>query len=129
MIVAFLRGRRQILYTIDISMKQQWTPQELIDHWTLTNEEVTLVQDISQTDYNQLGAGLLLKHFQIEGKFPQRKQDIPPTIVEHIAHQLHMSSSVFARYQLKGRSVRRHQLRIRQLLQFRGWDLYLMLIL
>ncbi len=71
-------------------MKQQWTSQELIDHWTFTQEEIALVQNIGQTDYNRLGYGLLLKYFQREGKFPQRKQDIPVVIVGHIAQQLHI---------------------------------------
>lgn len=36
-------------------MKQQWSSQELIDHWTLTQMEIALAQSISKTDYNQLG--------------------------------------------------------------------------
>jgi hypothetical protein len=102
-----------------VIMKQHWTPQELIDHWTLTPEEITMIKSISQTDYNQVGSGLLFKCFQNEGKFSQRKQDIPPVIVDHVSQQLQLSSNTFAAYQLKSRSVRRHQLRIRQLLQFR----------
>jgi hypothetical protein len=44
-------------------MKQHWTPQELIDHWTLTAEEMALVGNVSQTDYNQLGYALMFKCF------------------------------------------------------------------
>ncbi len=91
----------------------------MIDHWTLTGEEIILVNSVGQTDYNRLGCGLLLKYFQREGKFPQRKQDIPSAIVEHLAHQLQVPSTAFADYKLQGRTVRRHQLRIRQLLKFR----------
>jgi len=36
-------------------MKQQWSSQELIDHWTLTQSEIVLAQSISKTNYNQLG--------------------------------------------------------------------------
>jgi TnpA family transposase len=101
-------------------MKQQWAPQELIDHWTLTQEEITVIKGISQTAYNQLGCAVLLKYFQNEGKFPQRKQDIPPIVIEHISRQLHIASNTLASYHLKGRSIRRHKLRIRQRLQFRA---------
>lgn len=87
-------------------MKQIWAPQQLIDHWTLTHEEITFIKGISQTDYNQLGCAFLLKFFQSEGKFPQRKQDAPPIIVEHISQQLHISSSKFAVYSLKERSIK-----------------------
>ena len=100
-------------------MKQLWAPAELIDHWTLTHEEILFIKSISQTEYNQLGCALLLKCFQNEGKFPQRKQDIPSGIVEYISQHLHISGSQFTAYQLQGRSGRRHQLRIRQFLQFR----------
>ena len=100
-------------------MKQIWAPQELIDYWILTPEEILFIKSISQTAYNQLGCALLLKCFQNEGKFPQRKQDIPSGIVEHVSQQLHISRGTFAAYQLQERSGRRHQLRIRQFLQFR----------
>ena len=76
-------------------MKQQWAPQELIDHWTLTAEEMALVRNISQTDYNQCGYALMFKCFQREGKFPQRKQDIPPVVAEQIAQQLHVPETLF----------------------------------
>jgi hypothetical protein len=50
-------------------MKQQWTTQELIDHWTLTSQEVAQIQSVSQTAYNQIGYGVLFKTFQRDGKF------------------------------------------------------------
>ncbi len=100
-------------------MKQQWKTDELIDHWTLTHEEITLVQNISEIGYNRLGYGLLLKYFQYEGKFPQRKQDIPSLIVEHIALQLHLHNNVFDDYRWNGRTIERHRSHIRQLLGVR----------
>jgi hypothetical protein len=53
-------------------MKQQWAPQELIDHWMLTDTEKTLVNQY-HTDPNRIAGAILLKYFQREGKFPQRK--------------------------------------------------------
>ncbi len=100
-------------------MKQQWTAQELIDHWTFTQEEIALVQNIGQTDYNRLGYGLLLKYFQREGKFPQRKQDIPAVIVGHIAQQLHIQETAFDFYKWTGRTMMRHRVHIRQFLGIR----------
>jgi Domain of unknown function (DUF4158) len=55
-------------------MKQKWTPQELIDHWILSHEEILFIKSIGQTDYNQLGDAVLLKCFQNEGKFPQKNK-------------------------------------------------------
>jgi hypothetical protein len=54
-------------------MKQEWTPQELVDHWMLTDMEMILINK-HHADSNKLGFALLLKYFQREGKFPQRKK-------------------------------------------------------
>lgn len=100
-------------------MKLQWSPQELIDHWTLNAEELTLVENISQTEYNRLGYALLLKYFQREGKFPQRKQDIPTVIVEYIIQQLRIQASALDFYNWKGRTTKRHRVQVRQFLGVR----------
>ena len=100
-------------------MKQHWSSQELIDHWTLTQSEIVLAQSISKTNHNQLGYTLMLKYFQREGKFPQRKQDISGQIVVHIAQQLRVQESVYASYDWTGRTQKRHRSHIRSLLGFR----------
>ncbi len=53
-------------------MKQRWAAHELLDYWMLTDAEIALVKTY-HTDPNQLACALLLKYFQREGKFPQRK--------------------------------------------------------
>jgi DNA-binding cell septation regulator SpoVG len=100
-------------------MKQQWAAQELIDHWTLTSQEVTQIQSVSQTAYNQIGYGVLFKTFQRDGKFPQRKQDIPPVIIEHVGRQLRVPETALDFYSWTGRSAKRHRVHIRKLLGFR----------
>jgi hypothetical protein len=100
-------------------MKQQWKPDELFDQWTLTQEEITLVRNIIQTDFNQLSYGLFFKYYQREGKFPQRKQEIPSVIVKHIAEQLQIQSNTFDNFELKGRTARRYHLHLRQHFGFR----------
>jgi TnpA family transposase len=99
-------------------MKQSWAPQELIDHWMLTETETALVNKY-YTDSNRLGCALLLKYFQREGKFPQRKQDIPHVIVEHIALQLHMETTVFDYYRWEKGLIDRHRSQIRMFLGVR----------
>lgn len=100
-------------------MKQRWAPDELINYWTLTPEETNLVNNTSKTDYNRIGCAVLLKHFQIEGKFPHRKQDIPDAVVEHIAQQLKAQSTEFKRYELRERVAKRHRVQIRTFLGVR----------
>ena len=100
-------------------MKQQWAPQELIDHWTLTGPEKTLTNQY-HTDPNRIASALLLKFFQREGKFPQRKQDIPRVIVEHIAQQLHLETTVFNSYKWGKGTIDRHRSQIRKFLNVPG---------
>lgn len=64
-------------------------------------------------DSNKLGFALLLKYFQREGKFPQRKRDIPRVIVEHIAHQLHLEITLFDNYKWEQGTIDRHRSQIR----------------
>jgi hypothetical protein len=99
-------------------MKQHWAPQELIDHWMLTDTEMTLTSQY-HTDPNRIAGALLLKVFQREGKFPQRKQDIPRVIVEHIADQLHLETAVFDSYKWEKGTIDRHRSQIRKFLGVR----------
>ncbi len=100
-------------------MKQHWAAQELIDHWTLTRQEMTLIRSVSQTGYNRFGYGLLLKAFQRNGKFPQRKHDIPRVILEHIGQQLHLPETALNFYRWTGRTAKRHRVHIRKQFGFR----------
>src|SRR5436305_2722 len=94
-------------------MKQQWAPQELIDQWMLTEAEIVLVNQY-HTDPNRIACALLLKYFQREGKFPQRKQDIPRVIVEHIAQQFNLNTTVFDSYKWGKGTIDRHRSQIRK---------------
>jgi TnpA family transposase len=99
-------------------MKQEWTPQEIVDHWMLTDMEMILINK-HHADSNKLGFALLLKYFQREGKFPQRKKDIPRVIVEHIAHQLHLEITLFDNYKWEQGTIDRHRSQIRIFLGIR----------
>ena len=99
-------------------MKQQWTSEELFASWMLTDTEKTLINKY-HTDPNQLVFGTLFKCFQNEGRFPQRKQDIPPVILEHIGQQLHVPNSAIDFYNWTGRTTKRQRVHIRQFFGFR----------
>jgi hypothetical protein len=51
-------------------MKQDWHPDELIQHWTLSDEEYLLLGQ--KTGATRLAFAVLLKAFQYEGRFPMR---------------------------------------------------------
>ncbi len=99
-------------------MKHNWTLDELIDSWTLLPNEMDLVSG-SKASHNRLGFALLLKYFQIEGKFPRYRREVPQTAVDYVARQLKLSSEVYQQYEWSGRVIARHRVAIRAFLGFR----------
>lgn len=99
-------------------MKQNWTIDELIDHWTLTPGEREMAKRAIGAN-NQLGRALLLKWFQYAGRFPHRKQETPSAVVQFMARQLEVSPDVLHEFPWKGRSIERQRARIRQYLGVR----------
>ena len=49
-------------------MKQAWHPDELTQHWTLSDDECRLLGE--KTGATRLAFAVLLKAFQYEGRFP-----------------------------------------------------------
>jgi Domain of unknown function (DUF4158) len=96
-------------------MKRQWTNEELITHFTLSPKELDLISD-SKTDHNLLGAACLLKYFQYEGHFPSQKQDVPPSVIVHLAQQLGVVPEKIIPYDWEGRTIKAHRAAIRTFL-------------
>jgi len=96
-------------------VKRQWTNEELLEHWMLTPKELDLIGD-SKTDHNLLGFAVLLKYFQYEGRFPSQTQDVPPTVIVHLAQQLGMIPEKIIPYDWEGRTIKAHRAAIRTFL-------------
>jgi hypothetical protein len=99
-------------------MKHKWTLDELIDQWTLLPNELELVNR-SKTAHNQLGVALLLKYFQVDGRFPRRQRDVPQAALEYVAKQLKISPNQYTQYDWRGRMIKMHRAAIRAFLDFR----------
>jgi TnpA family transposase len=98
-------------------MHQHVTPQELADHFTLLPAEHALV--VNRSGPNRLGFAILLKYFQWEGRFPLTPQEIPSTVVAHLAESLGVAMDRLIRYDIDGRMARYHKEQIRQWTGFR----------
>ena len=68
-------------------MKRAWIETELEEHWTLDSAEQELLRPV-RTDKNRLGFALQLKFFQLESRFPKRKQDLPVIVLNHSPNKL-----------------------------------------
>ena len=98
-------------------MKRAWDADDLIEHWTLTEEDVNLLDP--RTGHNRLGFAVLLKFFEVEGRFPRHKHEIPAGVVAHVAAQIGVPAAAYLQYDWRGRSIEQHRADIRALLGFR----------
>ncbi|EFH83537.1 hypothetical protein Krac_4515 [Ktedonobacter racemifer DSM 44963] len=75
-------------------MKRSWDIEELIEHFILLPAELEVLGN--KTGATRLGFALLLKCFQLEGRFPAAKHDIPKAVVDYMAHQLSLAPALYA---------------------------------
>jgi len=98
-------------------MKKNWELDDLIEHFTIMQNEMSLVGN--KTGETRLGFVVLLKFFQMEARFPNSKNEIPKLVVEYIAKQMQLSSSLFENYDLNSRTYYNHKAQIREFFDFR----------
>ncbi|WP_157431140.1 DUF4158 domain-containing protein [Actinomadura macra] len=63
--------------------------------------------------------GLALKFFELEGRFPDVLEEVPPAAVEYVAELVKVPATDFAKYTLVGRTAEHHRKQIREALGFR----------
>ncbi|ACZ85020.1 DUF4158 domain-containing protein [Streptosporangium roseum] len=93
-------------------MRREWELDELIECWTLDEDELGLLSNKSGA--TRLGFALLLKFFELEGRFP-RREDVPKAAVEYMAGQVGVEAALlFADYQWSGRTIEYHRSQVRK---------------
>ncbi|MER5321697.1 DUF4158 domain-containing protein [Streptosporangium roseum] len=97
-------------------MRREWELEDLIECWTLDEEELALLANKSGA--TRLGFGLMLKFFELEARFP-RREDIPRPAVEFMAGQVKVDAALFASYDWSRRTIKNHRAQIRDFHSFR----------
>lgn len=77
----------------------------------------------NKTGATRLGFALLLKAFQLEGRFPRRSKDIPNGVVQFVAEHIAVMPHIYADVDWSERTLRYHKAQIRTLLGFREFTL------
>ena len=85
-------------------MQREWQPEELIECWTLLDDDRRLVAN--KTGATRLGFALLLKFFELEGRFPRSAADLPAAAVEYVATQVKVPASALDVYRVVGQHDR-----------------------
>jgi TnpA family transposase len=88
-------------------VRQEWAPEELLANWTLVDGDWDLVANKSGT--TRLGFSLLLKFFELEGRFPDVLEEVPSAAVEYVADLVKVPATDFAKYTLVGRTDEYHR--------------------
>lgn len=82
-------------------------------------DELKLVQT-NNTDKNRLIFAVMLKFFQVRGRFPTKKDTLEPLLLCSLARQLDTSHTLFEFHHLETRSAKRFRSKIREFLGFRA---------
>lgn len=98
-------------------MKRKWENDELTEHWSIERDERELI--LRKKGANRLGFALLLKFFQLQGRFPEKKNEIPRVVQVFVAEQLGLTANLYPEYNWQGRALKYHRAEIRELSGFR----------
>jgi Domain of unknown function (DUF4158) len=100
-------------------MQQDWHPDELAQHWTLSSDEQELLSH--KTGATRLRFAVLLKAFQGDGRFPDRREDVAASIVAHLASQTGVPPEAYFEGEWSERTQRHQRAQIREHCGFRGF--------
>jgi uncharacterized protein DUF4158 len=98
-------------------MKQNWQPEELTQHWTLSSDERELLGN--KAGATRLRFVVLLKAFQLDGRFPERREEVSANVVAHLAGQTGVPTEAYSEAEWSERTQRYQRAQIRQHCDFR----------
>ncbi|MFC9184501.1 DUF4158 domain-containing protein [Streptomyces globisporus] len=99
-------------------MRQDWEPEDLVEVWTLLEDDMKKVRNKSGA--TRLGFALLLKFFEVEARFPESAKEMPAAAVEYVAQQVRVPAGAWADYDWQGDRIKRHRKEIREAYGFRA---------
>lgn len=92
-------------------------PDELIDFWTLLDEDRELLA--GKRGAPALGFALLLKHYSRHGRFPRSRSELSDGVIVFVAGQLSVDASDLGFYEWSGSTIEYHRAQIRDHLGYR----------
>lgn len=98
--------------------RQDGEPEELIELWTLLEDDTKRVRNKSGTARS--GFALLLEFSEVEARFPESAAEMPAAAVEYVAQQLKVPAGAWADYGWQGDRIKRHRKDIREAYGFRA---------
>jgi len=62
----------------------------------------------------RLGFAVMLKFYEIEGRFPAYPEEVPPAAVRYLGSLVKVDPALFAKYSWAGRTIKYHRAQIRK---------------
>ena len=93
-------------------MTRKLTKEDLTADWSLLPAERKLLANKSRKTHP--GFAILLKYFQLSGRFPTSRKEIPISVVKYVVYQLDASLADWGTYPLDGATAKRHRVEIRK---------------
>ncbi|MEV3927482.1 DUF4158 domain-containing protein [Actinomadura coerulea] len=90
----------------------EWDPDELIGVWTLVDGDWELIA--TKAGATRLGFAVILKFYELEGRFPAYAEEVPQAAVGYVASLVKVDPALFAKYSWRGRTIKYHRAQIRQ---------------
>jgi hypothetical protein len=88
-------------------MKQLWSIEELVEHWSLGAEDQELLAGKHAS--GRLGFAAQLAFYRLHAWFPDRLGDFAPAVIAHLADQIAIPEAALDGYDWSGRTGRRHR--------------------
>jgi hypothetical protein len=110
------------LAPILIYMQKDWPPDELVRHWSLSQDEHDL---LGESGPARLNFAILLKAFQLDGRFPERRSDIAQSVVAFVSRQIGVPPEIYLQQDWSDRTQRIQRAQAREYCGFhvfRGED-------
>ncbi|SCG16450.1 Transposase and inactivated derivatives, TnpA family [Micromonospora echinofusca] len=95
-------------------MRREWELDDLIASWTLVDADHELMARLHGG--RRLSFAVMVKFFEIEGRFPRHVGEVPPAAVDYLVRQLGVPD---AEFEVTGRGVERYRVQIRDAFGFR----------
>ena len=93
-------------------MQAEWEPDELIGAWTLVKGDWDLIAN--KAGVTRLGFAVMLKFYEIEGRFPAYREEVPQAAVDYLGALVNVAPALFAKYSWRGRTIEYHRAQIRR---------------
>jgi TnpA family transposase len=99
-------------------MKQHWTHIELVKYWTLSQDEIRVIQ----TKNNKLVYAFKMRYFDIHGLMFNASYPTPSVVINFIKEQITTSEEDFFNYDWDSRTSRQHNIEIRKYYGFKKFN-------